>query len=582
MRRMLTVICIGVMIVALGGCGGSGGDLAAPPSQSGDQAPAPSEQIGPFMIQTAANANLVVESIPNDDGAAFVAIHGATLTYVSSQEMLDRIVFSSTRDGSKDLYVCDLFGGTVQQVTDTGGASVVADWSPGGERIAYGQHDGTDYEIATISPDGTGAQVLTANGAADNCPSWSHTGRQIAFQSRRDGDLEIYTMYADGGSQTNVSNAPTSTEIHPAWGSPSNMILFASDRDDTGKQIYGMAPDGSSVLTLASGILNQYAPCHNPTTAEFAYHESPPGGPDEVYTADRATAGTAGVAKIPVAGDVTNFSQTSADDQFPSWSTDGRYIAFHSDRSGDTEVYVQEVGPPYRVYRATAAGGTYPDLGSPTLQTSRVLIGPDGADRGFDPPITPRLAFAAVLAFDGNGYRNFLRIGLFGSDVDTLEVTPRDDVGDELVALEVSASRLVNLVQDNGPGEAASRWNLAGGDAEAALLMFNSDSGKLIAVLSLQDEAYPTAADASGVSFSAEGAATTVSGSFGAVYGPDGELIAEGELSTVQIDADSGRAAPPCRRAHYHTNPRAGAGLHTAGARAACECIEGILTAMCQ
>ena len=36
---------------------------------------------------------------------------------------------------------------------------------------------------------------------------------------------------------------------------------------------------------------------------------------------------------------VVQLTHNSADDDIPAWSPDGRRIAFHSDRDGDSEIY---------------------------------------------------------------------------------------------------------------------------------------------------------------------------------------------------------------------------------------------------
>ena len=57
-----------------------------------------------------------------------------------------------------------------------------------------------------MNSDGSGQTRLTNDPAADELPEWSPDGSMIAFMAKRDGDWEIYTMSADGTSQINISS----------------------------------------------------------------------------------------------------------------------------------------------------------------------------------------------------------------------------------------------------------------------------------------------------------------------------------------------------------------------------------------
>ena len=88
-------------------------------------------------------------------------------------------------------------------------------------RIAYANYDGTDYEIYTINPDGSGKTQLTHNNTDDIDPAYSPDGKKIVYagQDGQGGDLEIYTINArGGGGKSRVTN----NDAYPyglSWGS---------------------------------------------------------------------------------------------------------------------------------------------------------------------------------------------------------------------------------------------------------------------------------------------------------------------------------------------------------------------------
>ncbi len=533
MRCRMVLLCAAVyVLIGLAGCGGGGGEMAPAPSPPGGASPEPSTEVGPFVIHTAATPDLQLQSIPSPSSAAFVAIHGAALDYVATQEILDQIVFCH----NDDIYTCDLFGGNLQQLTDTNNEESFPQWSPDGAQIAYCSGYGSGSDIAVMDSDGSSGTELTDNSSMDCYPTWSPEGRRLAFATDRDGNMEIYTMYSDGSSQVNISNAPTSNESHPAWAPDAEELLVASDQcEENAPEIYRLYCDSGGLNQLTDMADAAVHPCFHPEGFMFSFSTRDPenGAAKEVYTA------------LPNGTNVRPFSAHSAHDLLSAWSTCGRFIAFLSDRDGSDGIWLQEVEKPSRTYRVAdtelgAQFGAGLHLGNPTLQTSRVLIGPSGSDRGFDPPITPSVAYGAVMAFNDEGYLNFARIGVYSHHADQLEVTPQEDAGTSVVALRITAPQLVNVVQDSGPGESANHWDLSG-DTTAALLMFDADSGKLASVLALEDTALTASAGTqTGPAFRETGSGAAVTGAFSAVYDSTGELVAEGDIGSVEVDVEAG------------------------------------------
>ncbi len=68
-------------------------------------------------------------------------------------------------------------------------------WSPRGDLIMFSRLEKGDYEIFTVTPDGTGVRRLTSSPGNDAHQGWSPDGEQIVFASSRMGfkDEVIYT-----------------------------------------------------------------------------------------------------------------------------------------------------------------------------------------------------------------------------------------------------------------------------------------------------------------------------------------------------------------------------------------------------
>ena len=90
----------------------------------------------------------------------------------------DRLFFRQDIEGRDlNLYLINADGsGDEIQLTDHQGADVQPSWSPDGASIAFSSDRDGDMEIYLMNVDGSGVTQLTTNTASDICPRWS-TGR---------------------------------------------------------------------------------------------------------------------------------------------------------------------------------------------------------------------------------------------------------------------------------------------------------------------------------------------------------------------------------------------------------------------
>ncbi len=78
-------------------------------------------------------------------------------------------------------------------------------FSPDGQQLAYMSTRSGNWDIYTISAEGSAPRRVTASAGNDGLPAWSPDGSQIAYVSDADGSWAIYRTNADGsGSPTRV------------------------------------------------------------------------------------------------------------------------------------------------------------------------------------------------------------------------------------------------------------------------------------------------------------------------------------------------------------------------------------------
>lgn len=174
------------------------------------------------------------------------------------------VSLSGNRENRPDnIGIIDLDGGQVTQLTDTEDCEFHPRWSPDGRQIAYISRDG-NQDIFVMDVDGSNVVNLTNTAPQHERDfSWSPNGRQIVFTryhalSIKEFNQEIYVMNADGSAQRALTDTPDEHESAPLWSPDGAQIAFWSTGqigegpDSRWWQLNVMRADGSARRTLAT------------------------------------------------------------------------------------------------------------------------------------------------------------------------------------------------------------------------------------------------------------------------------------------------------------------------------------------
>lgn len=196
-------------------------------------------------------------------------------------------------------------------------------WSPDGDRIAFSSSRAGNRDIYVVSSDGTGLTRLTSDPATDDAPDWSADGTRIVFSSERgQGWADIYVMNADGSDVQRLTNDPA-WDGYPAWSPDGTKIVFASDRDSPTGDIHVMNTDGSAITRLTHDPITEDMPDWSPDGTMIAYHAH-----DVGYPVDD-TGGLGGVWVMNSDGSAAT-QLTYSGGGAPTWSPDGRTLAYYA------------------------------------------------------------------------------------------------------------------------------------------------------------------------------------------------------------------------------------------------------------
>lgn len=218
-------------------------------------------------------------------------------------------------------------------------------YSPDGRYLAYVSYKSGVANIVVRSAEG-GLVGGTNYNSTTTSPSISPNG-QLAFSSAisNDGSMEIYVANLDGSSPRRLTRTQKGINISPRWNPRTGReIAFISNRSGS-PQVYVMDASGAN---------------QRPLVARGGHADSPSWSPDGRYIA--FTYGGAGSFQIFVAdvasGQLVQLTSQGRNES-PTWSPDSRHLAYQSNRSGRWEIWQMHIdGTGQR--QLTRGGGRLP------------------------------------------------------------------------------------------------------------------------------------------------------------------------------------------------------------------------------
>ncbi len=197
---------------------------------------------------------------------------------------------------------------------------------------------------------------LTATGGVDALPAWSPDGQAIAFTSDRSGNPDIWVLELGGGELVRITEDPAE-DTQPAWSPDGRQLAFSSsrghgDRLDRSVAQFGYSLGGGLWVVPSLGgepapvLDGGFNPSWSPDGRRLAFDASLDGA-RRIWTA-----APDGTQRMRVS---TDRSEGAAHLR-PQWSPDGRWIVFeHQEGSltttSDLQVVPSSGGTPVTLVR---------------------------------------------------------------------------------------------------------------------------------------------------------------------------------------------------------------------------------------
>jgi len=244
---------------------------------------------------------------------------------------LSLITFVSDGTGQKEIFLTDILGEQIRQVTKHKDLAVSPKFTADGRSLAYTSfhHDSPILYLTELSSKST--RAISWRPGLNLAPAFSPDGRNMVLTLSPDGNSDLYLLESDAQPRQEAKIIERLTQngglnVSPSWSPDGKKIAFVSDRGGS-PQIYVM--DVRSKQTKRITYQGNYntSPSWSPKGDLIAY-AGQAGGVYEIYTVS------------PEGGNPVQITKSWGSYESPSWSPDGRQIVFARNRNQKQEICV--------------------------------------------------------------------------------------------------------------------------------------------------------------------------------------------------------------------------------------------------
>jgi dipeptidyl aminopeptidase/acylaminoacyl peptidase len=238
---------------------------------------------------------------------------------------------------------------TAQPIATGGGGVGIAAFSASSTGRVVFRSTETRRQFTWVDRAGTVISVVGDIDSRDALnPALSPDGKQLAYNRRIDTNTDVWVLDVALGSKRPLTNHP-GLDHQPVWSPDGRHVVFSSIRKPAGYDLYEISVDAAEPETLVKA---------EPPGVKVATDWS-----RDDFVLYRTLNSETGydVWAVSMRGDRKAFQVlgTTANERDAQFSPDGKWIAYESDKTGQTEIYIQAFPKASRVFGPVSKGGGF-------------------------------------------------------------------------------------------------------------------------------------------------------------------------------------------------------------------------------
>jgi TolB protein len=255
-----------------------------------------------------------------------------------------QIAFVAKSKTTSSIYAMDFDGANAFAVSHNTSQNILPAWSPSGGKIAYTSFMRQNPDLYVGAANGSRPTKISGQRGMNTGAAWSPDGSKIALTLSKDGNPEIYIINASDGSIVKRLTNDKSIDTSPAWSPDGSQIAFVSDRNG-GPQIFVMSSSGGAAKQVSFNGNYNTTPCWSPKAGKHIIaYTTRDGGQYDIVALDIDTKA------------MTRITQNEGSNEEPSFSPNGRAIAYARQGQGIFISNADGTGKGVKVYSGSVTG----------------------------------------------------------------------------------------------------------------------------------------------------------------------------------------------------------------------------------
>jgi TolB protein len=253
--------------------------------------------------------------------------------------------------GEKHVFVMDIDGGNVRQLTRGGGGlNLLPSWAPDGRSILFTSYRYENPDLFEIGIGGGEAKAISRRPGLNTSGRVSPDGTKIAVTLSQDGNSELYVLNRAGDVQKRLTNQ-WGIDTSPSWSPDGSQIAFVSSRGGhPDLYVVDSAGAGAPKRLTFKGDYNQ-TPAYSPRGTHLAFTARDERGVFDIFVINLKT------------NELKRVTQGMGNNEEPSFSPNGRLLVFTTTRNKTKQLVISNLDGTKQTVLPSAGDHTSPAWG---------------------------------------------------------------------------------------------------------------------------------------------------------------------------------------------------------------------------